>query len=255
MNRTIRSPALILKTWPIGDNHRGARLLLSETGLVDACAYGASSRKNPLKGTLQIITAGTVSLWHDRPRNRYRIESFDPVSYFEQIRTDIERIETFAFWSEVLMKSMAGAEIEESLQIFSLINQSLALLNSEKSLSRVSIDRITLAFLWHYLILSGFHGDFTHCGKCSRKSDSEDLLFWRNDGEIFCNQCGDPGDYPLSPGGRKWLERAESLPLEQAFSIGLEDRTATGIISHFQSMIEHLAGTAFKTRMKGSPNP
>jgi DNA repair protein RecO (recombination protein O) len=236
---------MILKTWPVGENHRGVRFFLPETGLVDACAYGAASRKNPLRGTLQILTAGNVSLWHDRVRDRYRVESFDPRDFYENIRADLDKIEAASLWSEILIKTTTGSE--ESFRVFALLSSALEILNQSDFTGISRINRLSTQFLWHYLILSGFKPDFSRCGRCSRTLDQSETLFWRGEGDIHCTSCGEPGESRLPPGVKIWMERISGLPLSQSISIGLEERAQTLLLALFCQVIEHLSGSSLKT--------
>ena len=223
MGRNVKAKALILKTNPVGENHRGLSMLVSGEGLLRPLAFGAQSRRSALRGSAVPFNSGLANLYHDGVKDQWRLSAFDPENVYEGLRENLDRFYTASEWAEILLKSHGSGE--DSAKIYQLSEQAFSLLSSAE---KDQIMRINIAFIWHYLSIEGVRPDPCCCGRCGRNlamGNGTSAARFSPDGLLLDPDCARQQYPPVYDGARAWLLRISS-DLHNALSIGLATKAA-----------------------------
>lgn len=150
VSRNSTEEVVILRIRPVGEIHASVRMLSRSSGLLDAMAYGARSRKGSLRGSIVPFAVGTCYLYSDPVKGTAKITDLSIADYHPAIRENLKRYYVASLWAEVVLASYAaGSEGEE---VWSLLTEALALLASEEE---AAADPLNLQFLWRFLALLG----------------------------------------------------------------------------------------------------
>jgi len=248
MGRNFRSKGVILKAYRVAEYHKGLVIISPEVGIFHATAFGAYKGKSKLSGVTEPFTEGDFLLYHDPVKDRYKITDVMPLTYHEELRTDLDRYYTGLFWSELLIKSFGGGS--EYAQLYSLLHSALNFLGTTRH-----IDRANLQFVWRYLDITGFLPDLSVCAACGRPIGPGDMLFWRA-GEFIGRDCasatGEQQElHSLSPAARKYLLHTAGLAPEKTEGIGLSGSEMGGLRQLLYAVLEDVIGFQLNTLQKG----
>lgn len=217
MNRTSSFPALILRTYPVGEIHLGVRLLTAEHGVVQALAHGARSAKGKLRGVVGPFHSGLCYLYSDPVKNSHKITEFDVRNFRTGIREDLERYCTAALWIESILAGHAGGS--EAPELFQLLEDCLDILTE---LDPRKVPRLEALFLWRFLDILGAQPEPGRCSLCDTViPDSVAASYSSASGGFVCSRCGGIRPPLLSAGARVYLSRSDMLSVDQAVELGL----------------------------------
>ncbi len=234
MVETIRTAGILLRHYPVGENHRNIVLLSRERGLLSATVYGAQGRKSRLRPLVFPFHRVEGDFTYDAVRDRWRVKDLTSSCAFEGVRGEVERYYTASLWAEVLMKSLAKGEPRPVL--FDLLNRGLQVL--EKVPAR-QVRGISFPFLWAYLAEEGVQPDIDFCGRCGKPAGTGSLYWIDREEAFLCIRCagaasgipgasgspaasGSQGQLALSPGARRYLAALPERSLEQSVSLSLD---------------------------------
>jgi len=244
MARNFHTEGVILKTYRVGEYHKGLVIISPDLGVLHATAFGAYKGKSKLSGVSEPFTRGDFLLYHDPVKDRYKVTEITPRSYHEELRSDLDRYYTGLFWSELIIKSFGGGS--EYSQLFYLLQASLKFLENTHH-----IERANLQYVWRYLDITGFLPNLTLCAGCGRKINGMDVLYWQN-GEFVGQECVlAPELHRLSPAARKYLLHTRRLTPEQTEAIGLSSTEQTGLKKLLYAVIEDVVGFRLNTLQQG----
>ncbi len=229
MSREEKEQIIILKTYAVGENHRGVRLLTPGNGVLSALVYGGNGKNSGRKGAVIPFCYGWGDLVHDRSRGRYQLKEFSVEAPFEAVREDLRKTYIASLWSEVIMGSYGGGH--QGPELFLLLLEALHSLAEAGDRDRARNEgyiynrdsRILVRFLWSYLALSGERPDIRRCAHCG--AGTEKGLYRDSRGRIFCASCAHPGSGKLPPGIVPYLDRADSSGWDEFLKIGIAGQT------------------------------
>jgi DNA repair protein RecO (recombination protein O) len=247
MNRNIRDDAVVLRTHPIGEIHRGVVLFTRHHGIVHAVAHGAAKGRGKLRGLASPFNRGRVYLYFQPVRGNYKITDMDPSDYFPGLRQDLVRYYCASLWAEVLLKSHGGGA--DSERLFRLLHQALALLDdADESHARL----LSVQFLWRYLEITGYQPELHGCSRCGRMiPDAEGASYSAREGGFICRTCGIPELPTLSPGARRYLAFTGGVPVEQAVRVGLDEGSRVQLTAMLYEFIQDVIESPLKTLAGG----
>lgn len=215
MNRSHWSPAIVLKNNRIGEIHKGVVMLTPGEGLVRAIAHGAYSQKGKLRGTTNLLCSGTCYLYTDPVKQTTKITDFDVTSYFSGIREDLAKFYTASLWAESILKTYATGG--DSAPLHRLLIDSLHELEARPALEA---ERVSVHFVWRFLLLSGMQPDLEHCAVSGEfLADGEPIYYSARDNG-FCAPIRAREDMPRwMPGAAAYLRHSGSLDLRDALRV------------------------------------
>jgi DNA repair protein RecO (recombination protein O) len=221
MSRTFQTDAIVLRTFRVGDIHKGVTFLSSDSGLVDAVAYGAYKGKGKLGGSTDPFTWGHFYCYRDPVRGRTKINDIESYSIFEAIRGDLSRFYIACYWAELILASFGAGG--ESLLLFPLLLEALTRLDTMQSEDRW---HVFIQFGWRFLGLLGVRSEVEECASCGHVATEGEGVFLDTLARGFlCGHCKGASDLPLGPGGVRYLRFTEAIPFEKAVKVHTDLQT------------------------------
>lgn len=176
---------MVLSAMPIGEYDKRLVILTKEFGRISAFAKGARKPNSALLAPSQPFAFGVFTLYQGR--NSYTVNSADIQNYFEELRTDLEKIAYGMYFCEVA--AHLTYENVEAVGILKLLYQSLKALNKEK----LPKEMVKSIFEMKALDFNGETPRVFECVKCQRKPTAENKDFYAGfssrAGGMVCSCC------------------------------------------------------------------
>lgn len=209
MQRNRLTSGIILSSHRYGEYHKSLDILSEDEGLFRAVAYGALKGKSRLSGVSEAFTEGSVYLYHDPVKDRYKVNEIDPLDSHEGLRNNLDRFYIASFWAEFVIKSFAGGG--DFAALYKVLHGALTALEKTEE-----YDAVNVHFIWRYLALLGFRPDIWNCSECGAEFEQDEHAYFE-EGSFVCHSCAPldagHGDVPcLSPWGRDFLYRSGRTP-------------------------------------------
>ncbi len=169
---------IVLRESDYKESSKLVQLLTKEYGLIRVLAKGAKNLKSDLRNPTTKLTYGTFYIYYKEDKLSTLV-NVDVISYFQKLKTDIEKISYASYLLELSEQVMKENESCPMLEL--LIS---ALQKMEEGFSPLLLTNIlelkALAFLGVMPVLDG-------CSACGRKTSIATLSSSR--GGYICNQC------------------------------------------------------------------
>ena len=183
MPRSVRTPAVLLRSVVYGETDRIVTLLTESHGKVGAMARGARASRRRFGAHLEPYTLIEAELVFGRG-DLARLGSARGVRVFPGILTDLARMTVAAAGLEVVRLAVAdGDPADERLlptvvRFFELVEHS-------------SEEVLRLAFVMRVLSLTGLAPGLERCGKCGRAAPQGRAAYFDPTlGSVVCRACG-----------------------------------------------------------------
>ncbi|MBO4278923.1 MAG: DNA repair protein RecO [Spirochaetales bacterium] len=238
MDRNIQTQAVVLSVRKYGDLHRAVTLLSPDLGIVDAIIFGG--RKGRKTAIAPLFSVSTVQIYHNPVKKEYSIT--EGVSSFvpQAITEDLACTYTASFFCEIISRTPT----DEPLQTFSLLRDALAALEADPA----SRKRITAAFIWKLMQLSGTAPDLEFCPVCDKKyADDEVLYFSAPLNAPCCKSCSDSEYLVMMPGSRRYLRYTMGMEFTGAAAVVLNPAAEDRIFSYMLRWAGLFAQTRLRT--------
>jgi len=249
MFRTSSSPAVVLHQYRVGEAHKGLTLLTPDRGLLQALAHGAYQFKSRFRTLSEPFSHVRVYLYHDPVKDQYKVTDMEALELFEGLRASLVKFYTASLWAEAVLKSFAGGG-ESVAAVFELLVESLG------CLERAAAGReglISAQFLFRLLGLMGYSPELERCGLCERDfEEGEESFFSGERVALECAGCAAAGSFRLPPGGRRYLQKTLTLPLEQAVRIGLGEASRSALKELGHRFIQAVLEVGLNTLRSGA---
>lgn len=223
MDRNIRTRAIVLSVRKYGELHKALTLLCPDLGLVDAIIFGG--RKGKKTALAPLFSINDLQIYHNPVKKEYSVT--EGVSSFipQAINEDLGCTYTAAFFCEILSKSPT----DEPNQTFILLESALTELEKNPLLRR----RITIAFIWNLMQISGTAPDLESCPVCDRRYAEDEVLHFSNPMLIpCCRSCADSEYLVLPPGARRYLRYTAGMDIRQAIEVPLNEAAESRIYNY-----------------------
>lgn len=218
MGREEKEQIIILKTYKVGEIHRGVRLL-TDKGVLSALVYGGNGKNSLKKGAIIPFCYGQGELVHNRGRDSYQLKEFSVEISFDGVREDLKKMYMASLWAEVILSSYGGGQQGEIL--FSLMLNSLDLLQGAEG--NLVVDRVMVRFIWFFLELSGERPNLSRCSTCGNSLQGN--LYRDRRGLLHCSSCSSYDMGKLSGGVVPYLTRIDQVSGEDFLKIGVARQT------------------------------
>jgi DNA repair protein RecO len=150
VSRNSTEEVVILRVRPVGEIHASVRMLSRSSGLLDAMAYGARSRKGGLRGAVVPFAVGTCYRYSDPVKGSSKITDLSVADFHPEIRENLKKYYVASLWAEVVLASYAAGSEGEA--VWALLTEALALLSSGEE---EAADLLNLQFIWRFLDFLG----------------------------------------------------------------------------------------------------
>lgn len=229
--------AIVLKTYEIGEMHRGVMLLTPQNGIISAIAHGAKKIKNRFRSPTEQFCISKFYLYYNPVKRDYKITDIESFRVFSNIRNSLSKFYTASLWVEIILRSFAGGE--NTSLIYNLLGEALDILNK---LEENKIHYILIQFIWRFICISGYNPQLDSCSSCGRVQEAGEKMFL--EGNAFnCTACSKHFDLVLSPGSRMYLINTVKKPLPAALKISMDNESAEGLKNVLYSLIQNILET------------
>lgn len=206
---------VVLRVRPVGEIHAGVQLLGRESGVIDAMAYGARSRRGSLRGQVVLFARGTCYLYTDPVKQSTKITDLAVDAYHPEIRENLKKYYVATLWAELILASYAAGSEGEA--VWELMSRSLALLAAG---DESKADEANIQFLWHYLALLGMRPEIPEEPRGMYRYRPELQQFEHLDGPSAVEVREREGEiaaagFPVSAGSLAYLKAAEIRPVAE----------------------------------------
>ena len=261
MDRNHRCRAIVLRTYPIGEIHKGIVLLTDTNGVVHAVAHGAASAKGRLRALAEVFVEGEATLYHNPVKQSTKLQDLDtPVMHYG-LRENLVKYYAASFWVELIAASHLG-DGEHDEACYELLSD--ALLGLERAAEERTLE-LSIYLMWRYLGLLGLAPQLDRCGECGREAARGVPLFWAlggggGGGELRCADCRGGADggaesaFELAPPARAYLRRLDEVAAraEDLLPIRLQAEQARRLHALLAAGLQQALETRFKTLESGA---
>ena len=210
----LKTDALIVRTYPVGEADRFLLVLTEERGLVRASARGANHLKSRKGAATALLTYSRLTL-SETKSGVLTVTEAEPLRVFFDLKSDIAAVTLGQYFCE--LATVLAPEEEPAGDLLHLLLNALHLLAEGKKDPRL-IKAVTELRL---LTLAGFAPELTACRRCG---GAEELSLSVREGTLTCRDCGVGLDsFPLSPTVLTALRFIVSAPPKKIFSFTVPD--------------------------------
>lgn len=242
-----KTPAIVIRTYPLQDSHKIITFYTPEHGKVKVVAYGVKSPKSKLSGSLELLNHGMLLFNYKENRDLQNLTSFDIIEGFDLIRSDFTRITYGCYFAELV--DAITIEGDANPDIFNLLRYTYQFLSE--------IDDVPLlarVFEIKFLELAGFSPQLTQCANCnsevtaflpkklkSNYSGSPEIVFSVGHGGVLCIECHhrDTNAFSIAPGSCELLKTLRSSDLTMLNRIRASSRNHRELKLLLSSFIQY----------------
>lgn len=179
----IKTKAIVLSAVDYGEQDRMLILFSPELGRIDAKARSCRKAASPLLPCVQPFVYGEYVLF--RYKEKTVVSQCEVIETFFSLREDVERFAAAGF-AAALCRS-AVQEEEGNGDLFDLFYRACSYLAYGENGTKATL----IAFLAHFLALTGFRPAITHCARCGKDLRQEKTLRFSPElGGALCAGCG-----------------------------------------------------------------
>ena len=242
MTRTSVYHALILRSRPSGESNRELWMLTAEEGILRATMFGGP--KSRMRSHAAPFHSGLAWVYHDPVRDSRKLSDIDVQTWRPGLRELYERaMAADAVAETVLASHGGGGNWEAALALCETV------LDALEGADEKLCERLLICFLFSWARILGIEPDMGHCAHCGAAPlDDELLVFSVLNNAFYCPACVrahvfDAKDGLLiSPGCRRWLAAAGSLPPSQIERITMDVKSLKEAKALTQSIITAAIG-------------
>ena len=178
-----QAEAIVLRTYPLGDQDKVVVFLTREHGLLRGVAKGARKFGNRFGAALEPMSHLTVFYYEKERKDLVTVSGCDLRQSFFDVQGNVEASLVLSYFAELVEESVPGRAHDDLM---------FRLLLSVLQALRDSLDTALLAryFEAWFLQLHGVLPDLHRCRRC-RKTIAENAAGWlgpKRDG-IYCDAC------------------------------------------------------------------
>jgi DNA repair protein RecO (recombination protein O) len=205
----VRTPALILHSFPYGDTSRILRLLTPGYGVRAVIAKGARSPRSRFGGILEPFTEGEAQFNLRENRDLYTLSGFTLVRSRQAIGRDLLAFTGASVLAEIVMRFATDESNPELYAFMTLALDRFAKAEAEPAAAAVGA-------LWNLICLFGFQPEMEQCVSCGRQLDEDEpSRFDVEAGGVACFDCRPVGRTLPAPLRHEILAMSSGVGLEK----------------------------------------
>jgi DNA repair protein RecO (recombination protein O) len=250
MRRNFSTDVIVLRNYPIGENHKGVVLLTRDHSILHAIAHGAASSKGKLRNLVSPFCEGTGYIYFEPVKKSYKFSDMDCRQFHTGIRSNLVKFFTASLWAEVVLHSFGGGGPHDDGEAYALFTFALSLLEDciDKSIVAHSVQ-----FIWRYLKILGLQPELNRCASCSRILEQNEPAVLSSSGHsLLCTGCSGGGGLILTAGALKYLKTTGKMEFRTALRVGLEPASMTGLKEVFYRLLQEILEQPLKTLRAGT---
>lgn len=183
----IKTDGIIIKEQTVGESDRLVTILTRKDGIIKAFARRAKSLKDSKNSATGLLCYSRLSIF--KGRDKYIIDSAEPLEVFFGLRSDIDRLSLAQYFCE-LAYSLVPEETDSEEYLRLVLNSLHFLAKTKKNIYQIkAITELRM------LSAAGYMPDLLCCKNCAAY-ESESMWFVPGSAVIFCNKCFKEGDAP-----------------------------------------------------------
>ncbi len=257
MDRNQRCRAIVLRTYPIGEIHKGVVLLTDTSGVIHAVAHGAASARGKLRSVAELFVEGEVALYHNPVKRSIKLQDLDGPAMHYGVRENLVKYYVASLWVELVAVSYGGGG-EHDGEAYELLSNALAVLDGVEEARALEL---SVYVLWRYLGVLGLAPVLDLCGECGRALAREQRAYWPlGGGELRCEACretavgGAHSTYTFTPPARAYLMRLEESVrcAQDVLRVRLQPEQSRRLHALLAAGVEQALETRLKTLESGA---
>jgi len=253
--RFLKTEAIVLKHFPLGEADRVVTLCTPAAGKVRAVARGVRRVPSRLAGHLEPLTRSRVMIV--RGKSLDSISSAETIASNLPLRQDLWRMTCGLYLAELTER--LSVEEQANVPLYRLLEQGLAWIGTARD------PEPALRYLeLRALIVTGYRPELFHCVACRGEIRPAAHAFSAGAGGVLCPVCrrDDPLARPLSLDALKVLRLFSTSSLETASRVRLGPELAVELEHLLRRYIMHVLEQGLKTvefldmlRREGASSP
>lgn len=176
----ITTEGVIIHERFVGENDKYIDVLTKDLGIIEISAKGVKKITSKNSASTQLFAYSKLCV--NKSKDRYILNSSEPINVFYNLRLDIEKIALASYFSEIIKYSIVSEEPSEAaLRLF---------LNCLHFLSNGERTQQFIKSVFEFRLLSdiGLMPNFVGCKNCSTYLTKQ-MYFYINEGYILCSNC------------------------------------------------------------------
>ena len=207
----FHSEAIVLRSFNLSEADKLITLMTNRYGKVKCVAKAARKIKNRFGASIEPMSHIRLIYFGNETQTLYRLNHSDIIQSFQEIRSDLQKIYTGIYFSELIDSLIP--EMHPDLNVFQLLQDGL------KTLKTIgSIDTLTRIFEMRLMCLAGYAPQLNHCTTCKKVDYTTKIGFSFERRGIICELCSlqvNPEIY-FQIGILKYLKKLKTIDIKHA---------------------------------------
>jgi DNA repair protein RecO (recombination protein O) len=199
-----QTEAIVLRSFPVGDQDKVVIFLSREKGLIRGVAKGARKFGNRFGASLEPMTLVRVFYYEKERKDLVTVSQCDILESFFEVFKDFRTSCTLAYFAELIEEFFPSRAREDV--IFRLLLSTLQAVRAKGEL-----DCLRRYFEAWFLRINGLLPEFGRCKKCRKRLADGGYLSPRMDG-VYCAGCAPLKKEPVAAEVGAFLDWARKAP-------------------------------------------
>jgi len=180
----LKTEAVVLKGWKLGETSKILSLLTRDYGKIKAVAKGGRSLKSKFRGCLEPLTSIRIVYYEKKTRDLQLLSQADLVDPHFHIIGDMRRTTLGLAAAELIDRALVG--IDSHPDIFDLFSDILKFLDTGSGF----LEGLLWYFENHFISQMGYKPTWDQCLNCDESLGKEGGFFQPVNGGLLCSRCG-----------------------------------------------------------------
>jgi DNA repair protein RecO (recombination protein O) len=178
---TDQAEAIVLRTYPVGDQDKIGIFLTRDKGILRGVAKGARKFGNRFGASLEPMSRVILFYYEKEHRDLVTVSHCDLVESFFDLQSDVRTALACAYFAELIEEFLpSGAREDVAFRLLLAVLQALR--------SRSDRDFLARYFEAWVLQINGYFPDVRRCKGCRKVMEESGWLSPKKDG-IYCDAC------------------------------------------------------------------
>jgi len=196
--------AIVLRTYPIGDQDKIVVLFTRERGVVRGVAKGARKFGNRFGSSLEPMSLVRAVFYEKERKDLITLNSCDLVESFFDMQKELRTSFTLSYFAEIIEEFSPARAKDEIL--YRLLLSTLRCLKDKGDLNFLA-----RYFEAWFLRINGFLPDLSKCKECRKRMEAPGWLSPKRDG-ILCEACAPQKKDAIIPEVSRFLDWIRKNP-------------------------------------------
>lgn len=238
---------IVIKQINFGDYDKILSIVTQNHGKVSAIAKGVRKINSKKAPSCELFVKSKFAF--AKGRSLDIITETQPITYFDSLKSTLEKITTLFYISELLDQFIEEGDETQSQEVYQLLDQFLQLCEASKQENLFSLTR---GFESRLLAVLGISPDLYHCAKCGNSLlNFQSFRYSSVAGGILCSKCSeamkDSGN-DISVDSLKSLRYFQEQDLSRSELLQLNGKMRSEIKFFNQKILEYFYGLRIKSK-------